>query len=140
VIGCARRSLTITSDPSAALVYLNGEEIGRTPLTYDFEWYGNYDVMLREDGFETLKTHRNLKAPAGAIPPFDLLGELLGVKDRRQWHFKMTPANPQAVDPQVLINRGIALKEDLRSSEHTRRPATFPTSRPATAPSTRAGQ
>src|SRR5262249_46782603 len=38
--GCGvHRSLTIKSDPAGALVYLNGLEVGRTPVTRDFLWY-----------------------------------------------------------------------------------------------------
>ena len=39
----------VQSDPPGALVYLNGEEVGRTPLAHDFLWYGNYDVELRSE-------------------------------------------------------------------------------------------
>jgi len=128
---CAQRSLTIHSEPSGALVYLNGTEVGRTPLKYDFEWYSDYDVVLRMDGYETLKTHRNLSAPLYMWPPFDLISELFGVKDRRQWTFTMTPADPRAADPKELIARAQQLKGELRSSKYTRAPSTLPTTAPA---------
>ena len=92
--GCAQRTVDITSQPSGALVYLNGEEIGRTPLRYDFTWYSDYDVILRKEGYETLKTHRNISTPLLFIPPLDLLGEFIGAKDHRYWNFTMQPANP----------------------------------------------
>ena len=137
---CAKRTLHIDSEPSGALVYLNGQEVGRTPMKHDFIFYGDYDVILRKDGYETLKTHRKLNAPLYEIPPIDLFAEMLGAKDVRQWSFTMSPADPQQVDPQTLINRGQSLREDLRSSRYTRQPAsstTRPTTRPATRPATR---
>jgi hypothetical protein len=130
IIGCAQRQLTINSDPSGAIVYLNGEEIGRTPVKYDFLFYSNYDVIIRKEGYETLKTERNLKAPLSAIPPFDLLGELFGTKDRREWSFTLAPANPQAVDPATLLTRARLLEGQLQSSKFTRLPASLPTSQP----------
>ena len=135
--GCARRTVDITSDPSGALVYLNGEEIGRTPLRYDFTWYSDYDVILRNDGFETLKTHHKIDPPLLFIPPLDLVGELVGARDHRHWNFTMQPANLAATNPAGLVNRGQALKKDLRSSQYTHAPTTSPMTRPATGPTTR---
>jgi hypothetical protein len=135
--GCAQRTVDITSEPSGALVYLNGEEIGRTPLRYDFTWYSDYDVILRKDGYETLKTHHKTDPPLLFIPPLDLIGELIGARDHRHWHFTMQPANLAATNPAGLINRGEALKKDLRSSQYTHPPTTFPFTRPTTAPTTR---
>jgi hypothetical protein len=132
--GCAQRTVDITSEPSGALVYLNGEEIGRTPLRYDFTWYSDYDVILRKDGYETLKTHHKIDPPLLFIPPIDLIGELVGARDHRHWNFTMQPANLATTNPAALINRGESLKKDLRSSPNTHPPTIFPT----TAPTTRA--
>lgn len=135
--GCAKRQLHITSEPSGALVYLNGQEVGRTPMRHDFVFYGDYDVVLRREGYETLKTHRKLNAPLHEIPPIDLFAEMLGTKDVRHWNFELAQAGPQAVDPLALIGRGEALKGELRSSQYTRSPAPPPTTRPTTGPTTR---
>src|SRR5438045_3252646 len=55
--GCVRRTLAVRSDPPGALVYLNGVEVGRTPVQRDFVWYGTYDVQVRKDGYDTIKAH-----------------------------------------------------------------------------------
>src|SRR5688572_32116032 len=91
--GCAQpeRKLVINSEPAGALVYLNGEEVGRTPLEYDFTWYSDYDVTLRKEGYETLKTNRSLKPPLKMWIPFDLFTEMFGGKDRQAWTFTMAP-------------------------------------------------
>ncbi|HWB52725.1 MAG TPA: PEGA domain-containing protein [Tepidisphaeraceae bacterium] len=37
--GCGvQRQMVMTSNPPGALVYLNGQEIGRTPLKHEFLW------------------------------------------------------------------------------------------------------
>jgi len=134
-IGCGQRTLEITSEPAGALVFLNGEEVGRTPLRYYFEWYSDYEVVLRMDGYETLKTHKELKAPLLGIPPFDLIGEFVGYKDKRHWNFALKPESEQPVDPLALIKSGEQLKGELRSSRYTRKPTTFPaTTQPTTRP------
>lgn len=137
--GCAQRTLSVTSQPSGALVYLNGQEVGRTPMKYDFMWYGDYDVVLRLDGHETLKTNRKLSAPLLGIPPLDLFGELVGHKDHRDWHFDLTPADPKAAEPQGLLSHAAELKGALRSSKFTRQPKTQPATAPITRPATASG-
>ena len=47
--GCVQRTISITSRPSGALVHLNDEEVGRTPLTVPFTYYGTYDVRLSHE-------------------------------------------------------------------------------------------
>ena len=52
--GCGvERTLQVNSDPPGALVSLNGEEVGRTPMRKMFLWYGTYDLELRKDGYLT---------------------------------------------------------------------------------------
>lgn len=138
--GCAKRTLHIDSQPSGALVYLNGQEVGRTPMKHDFIFYGDYDVILRKEGYETLKTHRKLNAPLRETPPIDLIAEMLGAKDVRHWTFTLSPHDPQAVDPQTLIKRGQSLRQELRSSPYTRQPTSLPATRPTTRPTTRPAQ
>ena len=87
--GCVERELTITSEPSGALVYISDVEKGRTPLTINFAWYGDYDVILRHDGFNTLKTHAEIAPPIYEIPPLDLLSAIVPwtYHDRRYLHY-----------------------------------------------------
>ena len=78
--GCAiDRRLRLESDPPGALVYLNGEEVARTPATVPLDWYGRYDITARLDGHETLRTRRWVAAPWWLWPPLDLVAELLPV-------------------------------------------------------------
>ena len=49
-VGCVERLITVRSQPSGALVYLNDEEVGRTPVTVPFTFYGYYDVRLEHEG------------------------------------------------------------------------------------------
>ena len=49
--GCVERRYTIRSNPPGALVYVNGEEIGTTPVSRSFTYYGDRDITLIQDGF-----------------------------------------------------------------------------------------
>ena len=139
-VGCARHSVSITSEPSGALVFINGNEVGRTPMKYNFDNFGDFDVTLRKEGYETLKTHHNIKTPLYGYPPLDLGAEAFGVKDHYEWRFDLTVVSGQVADAAELVNRGQSLKEDLQSSKLTRAPSTLPAralkTHPTTAPTT----
>jgi hypothetical protein len=122
--GCVRRSLTVKSDPPGALVHLNGTEVGRTPMTRDFTWYGTYDVVLRKEGYETLKTEGKVIAPWWQWIPTDLFAELLPLHDRRELSYRMKPHVQETVDPQELLSRAERMETKLESSRYTRKPAT----------------
>jgi len=81
----------ITSAPAGALVFVSDVEVGRTPVTVPFTWYGDYDIILRLDGHETLKTHANINVPIYEIPPFDLLSHMAPwtYRDYRYLHFDL---------------------------------------------------
>jgi PEGA domain len=130
--GCVERTLQVTSEPSGALVYLNGEEVGRTPMRKDFLWYGTYDVELRKEGYETKVAEAKVWAPWWQIPPIDLFAELipLPLQDNHAVSYTLDPVSPEQVDPQRVIDRAVQLRGRLRSSPHTRQPA--PTTAPAT--------
>ena len=117
--GCVRRTLTITTDPPSALVFLNDEEIGRSAVSTDFLWYGNYDVVIRKKGFKTVQTNWPVKPPWYQIVPVDFFAEVLWpghLHDAHSRHFVLEPA----VFPtrEELLERAAQLRE--RSSDATR--------------------
>ncbi|NQU76749.1 MAG: PEGA domain-containing protein [Planctomycetes bacterium] len=97
VSGCVERRLTITSEPAGALVYLSDEEVGRTPVTVPFTWYGDYEVILRLDGYKTLQTSANIYPPLYDIPPWDLISQA-GVP----WTYRYNVQRHYSLEPLVL--------------------------------------
>ena len=94
--GCVgvRRELTVESEPAGALVYINGEEVGRTPLVHPFLYYGTMDVKLRKDGYETLEDAPRVWAPFWQVPPLDLFAEAFSLTDRHRLSYELTPLPP----------------------------------------------
>jgi hypothetical protein len=93
--GCVERKLTINTEPKEALVVLNDEEIGVSPVTVSFNWYGDYKIQLSKSGYETLITHRELKAPLHDRFPFDFFAQVLNPKrivDEYEWSFDLNQA------------------------------------------------
>ena len=90
--GCVERTLSITSDPQGALVYLNDQEVGRTPLEVPFTFYGTYDVRLQAAGHKPLWTMQEAKAPFWETPGIDLFAEMVpDGQSRIDWHFVLQP-------------------------------------------------
>ncbi len=112
--GCVEREMEITSSPPGALVYVSDKEVGRTPLTMPFTWYGDYDIILRKAGYETLKTHRNIRRPAYEIPPIDLLSQMAPwtYHDQRYLHFELKPR--QEPEEEEIVERARELREKNR--------------------------
>ena len=110
--GCVRRTLTIQTEPAGALIFLNDEEIGRSPVTTDFTWYGDYDLIIRQPGYDTLKTHVEVRRPWYQVLPIDFVAEVLWPQhlvDAHTFDFSLTPAQP--TDRASLIERAQALRE-----------------------------
>ena len=112
--GCIQRTITITSEPEGALVHLNDTEVGRTPLTVPFTFYGTYDVRIEKEGFETLTTTTEAQMPWWEAPGPDLVAEALpGERDvALKWDYVLTPAQP--VNAEGLIDRAKQLRATFR--------------------------
>ena len=76
-VGCVRRTIRITTEPPNALVFLNDREVGRSELETDFLFYGDYDVIIRKEGYHTLKTNWEVKSPWYQLIPVDFFAEVL---------------------------------------------------------------
>jgi hypothetical protein len=111
ITGCVERKLTINTNPAGALVLLNDEEIGVSPVTTSFNWYGDYNVTIRKPGCQTLRTHRKLQSPWFDYFPFDFFTQVLypgRIVDSYQWSFDLQPE--KEIDRQGLISEAERLK------------------------------
>lgn len=129
VAGCVERTISITSEPVGALVYLNDEEVGRTPVRVPFQFYGVYDVRLEKEGYAPLWVEQRAKIPWWeAIGP-DLVAEMVpNAKSEVAWHFTMTPLPMEdgvnATDVDALLERARAMGQQTAGIQG-------PTTRPA---------
>lgn len=111
--GCVERLIAITTEPAGAMVWLNDEEVGATPVTVPFTWYGQYEVVIRKEGCQTLKTSRRTPVPFYQWPAIDFFSEaLLPVKltDHHEWHFPLEQS--RVADRATLIQRAVVLRNE----------------------------
>ncbi len=109
--GCVERKLTVTTNPPGAVVKLNDEEIGTSPVTVRFKWYGDYKVLIQKPGFETINTHRKLEGPKHDHFPMDFFAETLTpekIVDSYEWHYDLEPYQP--VERERLIDDAESLR------------------------------
>lgn len=96
--GCLQRTISITTEPPGATVWLNDVEVGTTPLETDFTYYGAYDVRIRRAGYEPILDRRKITPPLTERPVIDLFAEMIPAKieNRVEWSFAMKPADERA--------------------------------------------
>jgi hypothetical protein len=103
-LGCVKRTLSISTTPSNALVWLNDREVGRAPLEVEFLYYGEYDVRIQHEDTESLMTTRWIRSPWWDAPFVDIAAEALPfeLNARPVWHFDLQPRNNNLDD---LVHR-----------------------------------
>ncbi len=117
--GCVQRTITINSEPEGALVHLNDVEVGRTPVTVPFTFYGTYEVRLDKPGYQTLNTMTKAQAPWWETPGPDLVAEVLP-GDREvnlRWDYVLTPEQP--VSGEALVDRAKQLRATFNPAAET---------------------
>jgi len=112
--GCVERRLTINTTPQGATIVLNDQEIGASPVTVPFNWYGDYRVRISKDGYETLDTHRTLKAPLHDYFPFDFFAQVIypgRIVDSYEWSFELAVKEYPTRD--TIIESAQSLQNEL---------------------------
>jgi hypothetical protein len=133
--GCVRRRMLIRSNPPGALVYVDDYEIGRTPIATNFTYYGDFEVKLVKDGYETLTVKQRFKAPWYQIPPFDFFSENLTPKEFRDERIVAFELEPQRVVPvNELLGRAEQLRQSTQAGYTIAPPPAGATAEPPTAP------
>jgi hypothetical protein len=104
--GCVQRRMTIRSNPPGALVYVDDYQLGTTPVSHDFVYYGTRKIRLVKDGYETLTVRQPFPIPWYEYFPLDFVSENLipwEIRDERVVDLAMTPA--AATPPELVVAR-----------------------------------
>lgn len=127
--GCVERTINITSEPEGALVYLNDEEVGRTPLSVPFKFYGTYDVRLQKTGYTPLWTSGKAEAPWWEFPGPDLFAELMGNKVDVNWHYTLAPRDEN--NPDITLKNAQEMRERTVGQAGTKKSKKWGQTQPA---------
>lgn len=110
--GCVERRYTVRTDPPGALVVVNDEEIGPSPTSRSFTYYGTRKITLIKDGYQTQTILQPLDAPWWDAPVIDFFSENVvpvTLRDEREFVYKLTPATVPASND--LIQRAEGMRQ-----------------------------
>lgn len=113
--GCVHRRMTIRSVPAGALVKVDGDEIGYTPTSVDFTYYGTREITLTKDGYETQTVMQKVKTPWYQVFPLDAVSDNLlpfEVTNRHDFTYQLQPK--VVVPTDELLNRGNLLRSETQ--------------------------
>lgn len=106
--GCVSRRMTIRSNPSGALVEVDGKRVGLTPVSLDFTYYGTREITLSAPGYETMTVLQPVPAPLGQKFPFDFFTNHFmprKVTDRHDFTYNLARLRIPIDEESDLINR-----------------------------------
>jgi hypothetical protein len=129
--GCVRRRLNVRSNPPGALVYVDNQQIGTTPCSVDFTYYGTREIRLIKPGYETLTVNQPIPTPWYQVPPLDFVSENLTptkIRDNRTVTYDMAP---QIVVPtEQLLDRANQLRQETLQFPVSPAAASLPVGQP----------
>lgn len=113
--GCVQRRLQIRSHPEGALVSVDRQPVGNTPLSVPFTYYGTREIQLEKDGYKTVRVEQNIKPPwYERFPVSFFTNHFAGreIRDERLFDFQLQPKDP--VNESILIDRANDLRMDIQ--------------------------
>jgi PEGA domain len=120
--GCVERRYTIRTNPPGALVVVNNEEIGTTPVSKTFYYYGDRDITLMRDGFQTERVLQKVDPPWYDNLVTEFISETVipfTIRDERDFNFQLRPTETPQTD--ALVDRGQALRTQAQTIPPPRR-------------------
>lgn len=113
IAGCVERRMTIRTDPPNALVVLDGQEIGHTPVSTAFTYYGERQIKLIKDGYETKTINQTISSPWYQFFPLDFVSEVIvpwRIRDERNYLYSLEPCT--VVPNDQLLQRAEQVRAD----------------------------
>jgi hypothetical protein len=120
--GCVERRYTIRSDPPGALAIVNGEEIGPTPVSRAFAFYGDRRIRLEREGYAPLDVVEPISAPWYDNLVTEFFTENLipfTFRDEREYSYKLREVQPQ--DTTTVMQNADAMRAQAQTVPPPRR-------------------
>lgn len=114
--GCVERRYTIRTNPPGALVTANDEEIGASPVSRSFTYYGDRKIELKLDGYETQTVMQPIKSPWWDNYLTEFFTENLipyTFRDEREFTYQLVPKSEPTVDR--LLEDGQRLRSEAQA-------------------------
>ncbi len=114
--GCVTRTITIKTNPNNALVYVDDELVGESPVEIPFTYYGTRKITIEkkdDDGrliCERKIVFEKIKAPVYEVFPLDFFSEIVWPFDIQDSHtlnydlVEVTPLSRKEQQKNVIEN------------------------------------
>ncbi len=113
--GCVQRRLQIRSQPEGALVSIDRQPVGATPLAVPYTYSGTREFQLEKDGYKTIRVDQNVRPAWFDRFPVSLFSNNFAfreLRDDRVFDFELEPKTP--VNENVLFERANDLRTDIQ--------------------------
>lgn len=137
--GCngVRRRLTIRTDPPGATVWVNDQEIGRTPISHNITYSGTYKIRLAMEGKKTKTVMYAVKTPWYLWPGVDFISENLVPGELRDQQICDERLEPDLVAaPEELFENAAQMRQEAHQQADLNRYQQKTASRDSTGPAT----
>lgn len=113
--GCVQRRLQIRSQPEGALVSIDRQPVGLTPLSVPFTYNGTRELQLEKEGFKTVRVDQNVRAPWFDKFPISFFSNHFAgreIRDDRIFDFSLEPK--EQLDEGLLFDRANQLRNNIQ--------------------------
>ena len=120
--GCVERRYTIRTEPPGAIVIVNGEVIGPSPASKSFVFYGDREITMMLDGYETKTVMQPIRAPWWDNLLTEFFTENIvpvSLRDEREFKYQLEPAQSPPLGE--LRDRAEALRSEAHVLPKPRR-------------------
>ncbi|MGQ0633548.1 MAG: PEGA domain-containing protein [Planctomycetaceae bacterium] len=112
------RRLTVRSEPAGAAVLIDGEEVGFTPVSIDYTYYGTREITLVKDGYRTATLFQKVPTPWYQVLPLEFVTDNLAltqIRDKREVLYTLEPDQIPATDQ--VLERARNLRSNAMQTE-----------------------
>ncbi len=109
--GCVQRRMIIRSQPEGALVSIDNQQVGQTPVPVPFTYYGTRQIQLQKEGFKTVKVEERIRPKWYDRAPISFFSNHFAfreIRDERILDFQLEPQSQ--VEENILMDRANELR------------------------------
>lgn len=106
--------MIIRTQPEGALVSIDRQPVGYSPVSVPFTYYGTRQIQLEMDGFETIDVKERIAPPFYDSFPMSFFTENFSARERRDnrvLDFQLVPK--QQTNENQLIDRANRTRENI---------------------------
>jgi len=111
--------MTIRTNPPGAQIFVGDQEVGTTPCSTSYVYYGTRKVTVIKDGYKTETLYHKFNPPWYQFPPLDFLTETLVPWEIRDERIVDVTLAPQEIVPEAALRgRAESLRRDAGSRQY----------------------